>query len=90
MANHPSAEKRNRQRITRTERNRATKSALRTEVKKARKAIGEKAGGAAEEVRSAVSKLDRTAAKGAIPRRRANRLKSRLAKAIARAAKASG
>ena len=40
MANHPSAEKRNRQRIVRTERNRALKSALRTTIKKARAAVG--------------------------------------------------
>ena len=38
MANHASAEKRNRQRITRTERNRAAKSALRTTLKRARTA----------------------------------------------------
>ena len=38
MANHASAEKRNRQRITRTARNRAAKSALRTELKKAAEA----------------------------------------------------
>ena len=39
MANHPSAEKRNRQRITRTDRNRAATSALRTTLKKARAAV---------------------------------------------------
>ena len=35
MANHPSAEKRNRQRVVRTERNRAAKSALRSALKEA-------------------------------------------------------
>ncbi|HYQ17570.1 MAG TPA: 30S ribosomal protein S20, partial [Polyangiaceae bacterium] len=39
MANHPSAEKRNRQRIVATERNRAAKSALRGADKKARAAV---------------------------------------------------
>ena len=39
MANHASAVKRNRQRIKKTDRNRAAKSALRTEVKKARAAL---------------------------------------------------
>ena len=38
MANHASALKRNRQRIKRTAKNRAHKSALRTELKKARAA----------------------------------------------------
>ena len=36
MANHPSAEKRNRQRITRTARNRTLKSSVRTLVKRLR------------------------------------------------------
>jgi len=39
MANHPSAEKRNRQRIVRTERNRRVKGAVRTRWKKARAAV---------------------------------------------------
>src|SRR6187431_2508802 len=39
MANHPSAEKRNRQRLVRAERNQAVRSSLRTAVKKARAAI---------------------------------------------------
>ena len=42
MANHPSAEKRNRQRIKRTDRNRAAKSAVRTLVKRVRTAIAAK------------------------------------------------
>ena len=42
MANHASAEKRNRQRVKRTIRNRAVKSAVRTVVKKARTARHER------------------------------------------------
>jgi small subunit ribosomal protein S20 len=42
VANHPSAEKRNRQRIVRTERNRQRKSTVRTVVKQVRVAAEEK------------------------------------------------
>ena len=41
MANHPSAEKRNRQRVGRTEANKSVKGAVRTAVKKARQAIAQ-------------------------------------------------
>jgi small subunit ribosomal protein S20 len=82
MANHASAEKRNRQRIKRTTRNRAAKSALRTEVKKARAAIKQTPGEASASVRDAVSALDRAASKGTIPARRASRVKGRLAAAL--------
>jgi small subunit ribosomal protein S20 len=88
MANHASAEKRNRQRIKRTARNRATKSELRTDVKKARLAIKGSTDAAAT-VRAASGKLDRAAAKGTIPRKRASRLKSRLATALHKATKAA-
>ena len=53
MANHASAEKRNRQRITRTERNRAAKSALRTIVKRARAAAETGGDNAADLVKAA-------------------------------------
>lgn len=85
MANHASAEKRNRQRLKRTARNRAAKSALRTAVKKARAAIAGTADQAAEQVKAAVSKLDRAASKGIIPVGRANRLKGRLGAALQKA-----
>ena len=42
MANHPSAEKRNRQREKRTLRNRAIKAAVRTQIKTVRTAIASK------------------------------------------------
>lgn len=86
MANHASAVKRNRQRIKRTARNRAVKSALRTTLKKARAAItgGENA---TEVVRDAQSDLDVAAKKGVIPKNRASRLKGRLAAAQAKATK---
>ncbi len=81
MANHASAEKRNRQRITRTNRNRAAKSALRSQLKKARAVDA-----SAELVRDAVSSLDKLASKGIIPRKRASRVKGRLARAATAAA----
>lgn len=87
MANHASAEKRNRQRITRTERNRAAKSSLRTTVKKARVALTKGTPkDAADLVISAVSALDRAASKGTIPAKRAARVKGRLAAALHKSA----
>jgi small subunit ribosomal protein S20 len=88
MANHASAEKRNRQRITRTERNRSTKSALRTTVKKARVTLKTSPMEAAEPVVAAASALDRAASKGTIPAKRASRMKSRLAAALHKATRA--
>jgi small subunit ribosomal protein S20 len=88
MANHASAVKRNRQRITRTARNRASKSALRTELKKARAAVTSAAATSADAVKAAVSALDRAASKGTIPAKRASRLKGRLAAALHKASAA--
>jgi len=85
MANHVSAEKRNRQRIKRTDRNRAAKSTLRTEVKKARTAIKAAPADAGNAVRSATSELARAASKGVIPRKRASRVAGRLAAALHKA-----
>lgn len=89
MANHASAVKRNRQRITRTARNRAAKSTLRTEVKKARTALTAAPKDAASVVKTAVSSLDRAASKGTIPAKRASRVKGRLAAALHKASKAA-
>lgn len=85
MANHPSAEKRNRQRIVRTERNRALKSSLRTTIKKARAAVG--AGSAKDAkplVAAAESALARAASKGVIAKKSAARVTARLASAAAK------
>lgn len=86
MANHASAEKRNRQRIKRTDRNRSVKSALRTAVKKARKATEGSAENTAALLVDAQSALDIAAKKGVIPTKRASRVKGRLAAAAHRAA----
>jgi len=89
MANHASAVKRNRQRITRTARNRAAKSTLRTEVKKARTALTATTKDAVTVVKTAISALDRAASKGTIPAKRASRVKGRLAAALHKASKAA-
>jgi len=83
MANHPSAEKRNRQRIVRARRNRSALSALRTAVKQARQAIA--AGGAEaarERVGQASRALAKAAQKGAIRPQTAARTTSRIQKAL--------
>lgn len=89
MANHASAIKRNRQRLKKTARNRSVKSALRTELKKARANVKTAAGTATEQVTSAISALDRAASKGVIPEKRASRVKGRLAAALHKAKAAS-
>lgn len=91
MANHPSAEKRNRQRVRRTERNRSIKGATRTVVRKARAEIaaGTKPETTETAVLDAVRSLDRAASKGVIHPKKANRTKSRLAKAAAKRTSAS-
>jgi small subunit ribosomal protein S20 len=85
MANHASAVKRNRQRLKRTARNRAAKSALRTDIKKARTALTAAPKDATSLVKDAVKSLDRAASKGTIPAKRASRLKGRLAVALRKA-----
>lgn len=82
MANHASAVKRNRQRLKKTARNRASKSALRTELKKARTAVRDTPKDAVSLVKAASSALDRAASKGTIPAKRASRMKGRLAAAL--------
>jgi small subunit ribosomal protein S20 len=89
MANHASAIKRNRQRLKKTAANRAAKSALRTELKKARTAVAAAPATAAGLVKEATSSLDRAASKGTIPAKRASRVKGRLAAALHKATKAA-
>jgi small subunit ribosomal protein S20 len=83
MANHPSAEKRNRQRIRKTERNRSVKGAVRTLLKKARAALAtaSKPGDFSTAMAAAIKAVDRAASKGVVHPKMAARTKSRLAKA---------
>ncbi len=79
MANHYSALKRARQTVTRTTRNRANSSRLRTELRKLREAIaaGNKDNAQAA-YREAVSLIDKSTRKGVLHRNTASRYKSRL------------
>lgn len=82
MAHHRSAEKRNRQRITRTLRNKAVKTRVRRVFAQAYLAAQTQAPEAAELARRAGSLLDRAAAKKVLPLKRVARLKSRLARTL--------
>jgi small subunit ribosomal protein S20 len=81
VANHKSAKKRARQAVKRTERNRHTRSRVKSAVRSARTAL---AAGDTGETTSALkvaeSILRRAASKGVIPKKRASRHVSRLAK----------
>jgi small subunit ribosomal protein S20 len=80
VANHPSAEKRNRQRAKRTIRNRAIKSAVRTHMKAVRAAVEAKDPKAAKEaLLEATVAIDKAASKGALQAKNASRKVSRLA-----------
>ncbi len=79
MANHPSAEKRNRQRIKRTTKNRAVKSSVRTIVKRVRVALSASEKAAAQTaLKVAIVALDKAASKGVIPKKTASRKIGRL------------
>ncbi len=69
MANHPSAEKRNRQRIKRTDRNRGVTSSVRTLVKR---------------VRTALHAKDKAASKGVLHPKAVSRTISRLSAQVHR------
>ena len=83
MANHKSAEKRNRQSERRNEANRKNRSRLRTEIKKLRSAIE---AGNTEEAKSmlgaTVSLIDKSIQKGIIHQNAAARYKSRLTSGV--------
>ena len=86
MANIRSQIKRNRQTVKRQARNKAVRSELRTRTKKANAAIAEDVSSAEDEIRLAIKRIDKAAAKGVIHKNQAANRKSRLMK---RAAKAS-
>jgi small subunit ribosomal protein S20 len=83
VANIKSSQKAARQRITRTARNVARKTAMRTAVKKVRAALASKDGKAAKAaLPSAVRAIDMAASKGVIKRGTASRSVSRLTVAV--------
>lgn len=86
MANTRSQKKRNRQNLKAQERNKAVRSSLKTATKKVRGAVAAGDGAAAASLaRDASRALDKAATKGVLHKRTAARVKSRLAKAAAKA-----
>lgn len=83
MANHKSAEKRNRQSQIRRLRNRTNKSRMKNIIRQVNEAI---AAGSEEEAKAALQKaipvIAKTATKGSIHKRNASRKISRLAKRV--------
>ena len=82
MPNIKSAKKRVKVIATKTARNKATKSALRTAVKKAYYAVDTNADNKTEAVRLAIKKIDQAAAKGILHKNTAARSKPSLAKRL--------
>ena len=83
MANHKSAEKRNRQSQVRRMRNRINKTRIKSAIRKVNEAI---AGGSAEEAKVALQEaipvIAKTASKGTIHKRTSSRKISRLTKRV--------
>lgn len=83
MANHKSAEKRNRQAQVRRMRNRINKTRIKSAIRKVNEAI---AGGSAEEAKVALQEaipvIAKTASKGTIHKRTSSRKISRLTKRV--------
>ena len=85
MANIKSQIKRNRQNEERRQRNKTTRSALKTRIKRFTEAAESGDTGAAEEAyREATRALDKAAAKGVLHKNTASNKKSRLAKRLQR------
>ena len=91
MANTQSAKKRVRASLRKRDRNRSTRSAVKTLVSRARRpALPEAASLTSEEVRRAISALDKDAEKGVLHANNASRRKARLMSALAKLAPAAG
>jgi small subunit ribosomal protein S20 len=87
VANVASAEKRNRQRLRRRERNLYHLTTMRTYVKRVRAALDAKdATKAKDALKAAVRVIDKAAQKGVIDKKTASRKISRLTLAVGRAA----
>ena len=82
MPNIKSAKKRVKVIAVKTARNKANRSALKTEIKKANDAIAAGAENKEEIIRIAVKKIDQAAAKGLLHKNTAARRKSALAKKV--------
>ena len=82
MPNIKSAKKRVKVIATKTARNKAINSALKTEIKKANAAIDTNTENKAEAVRVAIKAIDKAAAKGVLHKNTAARKKSSLARKL--------
>ena len=83
MAHNKSQEKRNRQTIVRTARNKAVRSALKTRIKSAVAAAESgDAAAAAEALRLAQKRIDQAAAKGVLKKNTAARRKRNLVRQV--------
>jgi small subunit ribosomal protein S20 len=89
MANHPSAAKRNRQRIKRTARNKTLRAAVRTAVKKARVAVAAGGDEAKDKVEQATVALAKAASAGVIHVNAASRTTARIRAALHKRASTS-
>ena len=87
MANIKSQIKRNRQNEAARLRNKAVRSELKTRTKRALTAAGEGAADSTEQLRLAIKRIDKAAAKGVIHKNQAARRKSRLVARVTAAAK---
>lgn len=79
MPNIKSAKKRVKVIATKTERNKAMSSALKTEIKKAKAAIASDADNKQEQVKIAITAIDKAQSKGLLHKNNAARKKSALA-----------
>jgi small subunit ribosomal protein S20 len=87
MANTRSAKKRVRASLRKRDRNRSTRSAVKTLVSRARRpAVQETANLTSEDVRRAISALDKAAEKGVLHANNASRRKARLMSSLAKLA----
>jgi small subunit ribosomal protein S20 len=82
MPNIKSAKKRVKVISTKTMRNKAVKSDLKTALKKADKAVAENSADKAEVVKAAIKKVDMACSKGILHKNNAARKKSQLAKKL--------
>lgn len=91
MANTQSAKKRVRASLRKRDRNRSTRSAVKTLVSRARRpALPDAVSLTSEDVRRALSALDKAAEKGVLHANNASRRKARLMSALAKLAPAAG
>lgn len=83
MANHPQAQKRNRQRVNRQAHHRHFRTSMRTLIKSVTVAVSAKESDKARDaLKTAVPLIDSCAQKNVIPRKRASRIISRLTRAV--------